>query len=220
MKTTARVRRVGIYVRISDDREGGGLGTKRQREDCEQEIDKLGWKFVDLYKDDDTTAADRRKKRRECLRMLEDVESAHIDAIVTGHPDRLYRQPAELEDLIIIVEDHKTEIATVKAGDLDLSTPTGRLVARMLGAIAKYEVNTSRSASSARSRSWWPPGRSTTPATGPSVMTSTSTVRARAERSPTRPSTSGRRSGSSAGRTGPWRARSCTAWSWTPSTTA
>lgn len=72
--------------------------------------------------------------------MLEDVKSGHIDAIVTWHPGRLYRQPAELEDLIVIVEDHKTEIATVKAGDLDLSTPTGRLVARMLGAIAKYEV--------------------------------------------------------------------------------
>nr|WP_235613785.1 recombinase family protein [Streptomyces olivochromogenes] len=125
---------------MSDDREGGGLGTKRRREDCEQEIAKLGWKFVDLYKDDDTTAADRRKKRKEYLRMLEDVKSGNIDAIVTWHPDRMYRRPAELEDLIIIVEDHKTEIATVNAGDLDLSTPTGRLVARMLGAIAKYEV--------------------------------------------------------------------------------
>ncbi|MET7582410.1 recombinase family protein [Streptomyces microflavus] len=39
------------------------------------------------------------------------------------------------------MEEHKTEIATVKAGDLDLSTPTGRLIARMLGAIAKYEVD-------------------------------------------------------------------------------
>ncbi|MER5342957.1 recombinase family protein [Streptomyces mirabilis] len=113
MKTTARVRRVGIYVRISDGREGGGLGTKRQREDCEQEIAKLGWKFVDLYKDDDTTAAERGKKRKEYLRMLEEVKSGHVDAIVTWHPGCLYRQPAELEDLTIIAEDHKTEIATV-----------------------------------------------------------------------------------------------------------
>ncbi len=30
MKTTARVRRVGIYIRISDDREGAGHGVKRQ----------------------------------------------------------------------------------------------------------------------------------------------------------------------------------------------
>ncbi|MFD9618470.1 recombinase family protein [Streptomyces virginiae] len=140
MKTTARVRRVGIYVRISDDREGGGLGVKRQEDDCRLLAASLGWKVVEVYVDNDVTAADRRKKRKDYLRMLSDVESGHIDAVVSWHPDRLYRQPAELEDLIIVVEDHKTEIATVKAGDLDLSTPAGRLVARMFGAIAKYEV--------------------------------------------------------------------------------
>ncbi|MEU6651311.1 recombinase family protein [Streptomyces sp. NPDC046900] len=142
MKTTARdrVRRVGIYVRISDDREGGGLGVKRQEDDCRLLAAPFGWKVVEVYVDNDVTAADRRKKRKDYLRMLADIESGHIDAVVSWHPDRLYRQPAELEDLIIIVEEHKTEIATVKAGDLDLSTPTGRLVARMLGAIAKYEV--------------------------------------------------------------------------------
>ncbi|MET9051783.1 recombinase family protein [Streptomyces bacillaris] len=142
MKTSARdrVRRVGIYVRISDDREGGGLGVKRQEDDCRLLAASLGWKVVEVYVDNDVTAADRRKKRKEYIRMLADIESGHIDAIVSWHPDRVYRQPAELEDLIIIVEEHKTEIATVKAGDLDLSTPTGRLVARMLGAIAKYEV--------------------------------------------------------------------------------
>lgn len=140
MKTTARVRRVGIYVRISDDREGGGLGVKRQEDDCRLLAASLGWKVVEVYVDNDVTAADRRKKRKDYLRMLEDVKSGHIDAVMSWHPDRLYRQPAELEDLILIVENHKTEIATVKAGDLDLSTPTGRLMARMLGAIAKYEV--------------------------------------------------------------------------------
>ncbi|MET9848906.1 recombinase family protein [Streptomyces ossamyceticus] len=142
MKTPARdrVRRVGIYVRISDDREGGGLGVKRQEDDCRLLAASLGWKVVEVYVDNDVTAADRRKKRKDYLRMLADIESGHIDAIVSWHPDRLYRQPAELEDLIIVVEDHKTEIATVKAGDLDLSTPAGRLVARMFGAIAKYEV--------------------------------------------------------------------------------
>ncbi|MDW4902909.1 recombinase family protein [Streptomyces californicus] len=142
MKTSARdrVRRVGIYVRISDDREGGGLGVKRQEDDCRLLAASVGWKVVEVYVDNDVTAADRRKKRKDYLRMLADIESGRIDAIVSWHPDRVYRQPVELEHLINIVEDHKNEIATVKAGDLDLSTPTGRLVARMLGAIAKYEV--------------------------------------------------------------------------------
>jgi DNA invertase Pin-like site-specific DNA recombinase len=140
MKATARVRRVGIYVRISDDREGGGLGVKRQEDDCRLLAAALGWKVVEVYVDNDVTAADRRKKRKDYLRMLADVESGHIDGILAWHPDRLYRQPAELEDLILLIEANDVEIRTKMAGELDLSTPTGRLHARMLGAIAKYEV--------------------------------------------------------------------------------
>ncbi|MEV6184472.1 recombinase family protein, partial [Streptomyces sp. NPDC052015] len=117
MKTSARdrVRRVGIYVRISDDREGGGLGVKRQEDDCRLLAASLGWRVIEVYIDNDVTAADRRKKRKDYLRMLADIEMGCIDAIVSWHPDRVYRQPVELEHLINIVEDHKTEIATVKA---------------------------------------------------------------------------------------------------------
>nr|WP_248297602.1 recombinase family protein [Streptomyces sp. S1D4-11] len=106
---------------MSGDREGGGLGVKRQEDDCRRLAASLGWKVVEVHVDNDVTAADRRNKRKDYIRMQEDVQSGHIDAVISWHPDRLYRQPAELEDLIIIVEEHKTEIATVKAGDLDLS---------------------------------------------------------------------------------------------------
>lgn len=76
MKTTARVRRVGIYVRISDDREGGGLGVKRQEDDCRLLAASLGWKVVEVHVDNDVTAADRRKKRKDYLRMLEELSPA------------------------------------------------------------------------------------------------------------------------------------------------
>ncbi|MFE4991390.1 recombinase family protein [Streptomyces mirabilis] len=140
MKATARARRVGIYVRISDDREGGGLGVQRQEDDCRLLAASLGWKVVELYIDNDVSASDRRKVRKDYRRMLADIESGHIDGVLAWHPDRLYRQPAELEDLIILIEANDVEIRTKMAGELDLSTPTGRLHARMLGAIAKYEV--------------------------------------------------------------------------------
>ncbi|MFD9920620.1 recombinase family protein [[Kitasatospora] papulosa] len=142
MKTSTRnrIRRVGIYVRISDDREGGGLGVKRQEDDCRLLAASLGWTVVDVYVDNDVSAADRRKVRKNYRRMLAEIENEHIDAIVSWHPDRLYRQPAELEELILLVERHKTEIKTTTAGELDLNTPTGRFIARTLGSVAKFEV--------------------------------------------------------------------------------
>lgn len=101
---------------------------------------------------------------------------------MSWHPDRLYRQPAELEDLILIVEDHKTEIATVKEGDLDLSTPTGRLMARMLGAIAKYEVEHKQERILRKVQELVEAGRIHNAATGPSVTRGCTTAKAPAGR--------------------------------------
>lgn len=86
MKTSARdrVRRVGIYVRISDDREGGGLGVKRQEDDCRLLAASLGWKVVEVYVDNDVTAADRRKKRKDYIRMLEDVQATTSTPLSPG----------------------------------------------------------------------------------------------------------------------------------------
>ena len=55
------------------------------------------------------------------------------------HVDRLTRSPRELEDVIDLADKHGLELATV-TGEVDLSNPTGRLVARMLGAAARHEA--------------------------------------------------------------------------------
>lgn len=140
MKTPARTRRTGLYLRISDDREGAGLGVDRQEKDCRELAERLGWKIVEKYDDNDMSATNRRKKREGYARLLADIESGHVDAILAWHPDRLYRQPRELEDLIDLIEAHQVEIETYTARGLDLSTPTGKANARMLGVMAKYEV--------------------------------------------------------------------------------
>ncbi len=53
--------------------------------------------------------------------------------------DRLHRRPVELEEFIALADQHGTALATV-SGELDLGTPAGRLVARLLGAVARNEV--------------------------------------------------------------------------------
>ncbi|MGW3305921.1 recombinase family protein [Streptomyces sp. NPDC001073] len=142
MKTTARVRRAGIYVRISDDREGAGLGVKRQEDDCRRHAASLGWNVVELYDDNDMSASNRRKKRQGYHRMLADMKSGHIDAVVVWHPDRLYRQPRELEDLMDLLDsdDVDVELSTVTAGIIKVATSDERMLARIQVAIAKREV--------------------------------------------------------------------------------
>ena len=99
---------------------------------------RRGWKVAGVFTDNDVSASSR-KPRPEWQRVLADVEAGRVDAIVGWHVDRITRSPAELEGLISFVEQQGLELATV-TGDVDLSTPTGRLVSRTLGAAARHEI--------------------------------------------------------------------------------
>ncbi|SIL91589.1 recombinase [Mycobacteroides abscessus subsp. abscessus] len=128
-----------VYTRISKDRVGAGLGVERQRDDCQQLADSLGWTVVETFSDNDLSAYSG-KKRPAYEAMLAALEGDKARAVIAWHTDRLHRQPIELEGFIDLCERKKIEVRAVKAGTIDLSTPSGRMVARMLGAAARHEV--------------------------------------------------------------------------------
>jgi site-specific DNA recombinase len=132
------VTRAALYCRISDDREGRGLGVARQEDDCRQLCDRRGFHVVETLVDNDLSAYSG-KPRPGYKRLVELVKAGAVDAVVVWHNDRLTRSPRELEDLIAFVEATNVVIATVTAGDYDLATPTGRMVARIVGATARQE---------------------------------------------------------------------------------
>lgn len=128
-----------IYCRISRDREGAGLGVERQREDCEALAKELGVEVVDVYKDNDLSAYSG-KPRPGYQQLLADLRAGRADTVLAWHTDRLHRSPAELEEYIDVCEPRNVQTRTVKAGTLDLTTATGRMIARQLGVQARYEV--------------------------------------------------------------------------------
>jgi site-specific DNA recombinase len=132
-------RRAAIYTRISQDREGAGLGVDRQEQDCRQLAEQLGWTVVAVHTDNDLSAYTG-KPRPGYQALLADLRAGTADAVVCWHTDRLHRSPVELEDYIQVCEPRAVPTQTVKAGPLDLATPSGRMVARQLGAVARYEV--------------------------------------------------------------------------------
>lgn len=127
-------------MRISKDRTGAGLGVARQRTDCAALAVSLGWQVVEVYEDNDISAYSGRR-RPAYERMLADLDAGRMDAVIAWHPDRLHRRPAELEPFIEIIERTGALVRTCTAGELDLATASGRMVARMLGAAARHEVD-------------------------------------------------------------------------------
>jgi DNA invertase Pin-like site-specific DNA recombinase len=130
--------KAAVYVRISQDHTGEGLGVSRQREDCVELAASLGWEIVETYTDNDTSATSG-KPRTHYRRMLADIDAGVIEAVVAWHPDRLYRRAVDLGELVEVCKKHNVQVATVKAGSVDLTTPTGRLVAGLLAQVATYE---------------------------------------------------------------------------------
>lgn len=99
--------RAGIYLRISNDPEDLEEGVSRQREDCLDRAAALGWEIVDEYKDNNRSAWNK-KPRPEFLRMMEDLFSGSIEAIVIWDIDRLTRNNLEINQLLeAAVEGHR-----------------------------------------------------------------------------------------------------------------
>jgi len=123
---------VVIYCRASKDKTGAGLSVDGQEADCRDFAASRGLTVREVYRDNDITASGK-KPRKQYRKMLADLTDTPATVLI-WHTDRLRRHPAEFEEYITLAEKHGITTHAVRVGELDLSTPSGRLVARMLGA--------------------------------------------------------------------------------------
>lgn len=79
------------------------------------------------------------KRRPQYEAMLEAIAGGQVGGILAWHTDRLHRRAVELESFVSLVEEHRVEVQTV-----DLSTASGRMIARLLGATARWTTPKSR----------------------------------------------------------------------------
>lgn len=156
--------RAVVYVRISRDKVGAGLGVERQELLCRELAERLGVLVIFVYSDNDISAYSG-KPRPGYRQMLTAIQAGEVDLVLAFHTDRIHRSPIELEDYISICEARGVATHTVLAGPIDLATATGRMGARVYGAVARYEVEhnieriTSEKREAAKAGKWSGGGR-------------------------------------------------------------
>lgn len=128
-----------IYARISKDEAGESLGVERQERLCRQLATDRGLIVAEVVVDNDASAYTVKRKRPGFERLVDMLTRTEVDSVIVYHADRLYRRTTDLERLVTVVESAGAQVHTVAAGDVDLSTASGRMVARMLGAAAQHE---------------------------------------------------------------------------------
>src|SRR5688500_5358433 len=91
-------RKAAIYVRISEDKTGAGLGIERQEDDCRALAGRLGWDVVEPIFEDNDVSAYSGKPRPGYRALLAALRAGNADAVICWHTDRLHRSPVELEE--------------------------------------------------------------------------------------------------------------------------
>jgi site-specific DNA recombinase len=135
--------RATIYVRISEDRHGTGIKVGDQETDCRALAEQLGLTVVKVYEDNDLTAhkgSKRYKERTGYRDLLTAIRTGQVDAVLATETERLHRDSRELLDYIDACQPYDVPTYTVRAGQLDLSTSSGRMVAKILAAKAEHEI--------------------------------------------------------------------------------
>lgn len=136
---TKAAKRAAIYCRISDDRDDLMAGVTRQADDCIDLCQREGWPIHDVFTDNNISATSKPiDKRPEGLRLLDAVKAGDVDVVVTWSAERLYRRPADLDILVAALGN--IPVVTIRSGTVDLSTADGRMIAGLLGTMARHEV--------------------------------------------------------------------------------
>src|SRR5215211_2554477 len=125
------------YCRICADKTGAGLGVERQAADCRELALGLGLGEPEVLSDNDLSAYSG-KRRPGYERLKQGLLDGRWATLLVWHVDRLCRSARDLEDIVDLVNG-RVAVHTVKGGEIDLATAEGRMQARMLGTLARYE---------------------------------------------------------------------------------
>lgn len=128
--------RAAVYCRISRDDAGDMLGVRRQEKDARALCARKHWTVTEVFTDDDLSAWSG-KERPAYLALLDAITAGSFDAVVAYDLDRLHRLPRELEAFFDVCDHAGLTLMATVSGDVDLATNDGRLVARIMGAVAK-----------------------------------------------------------------------------------
>lgn len=126
--------KVAIYARVSTA--NNGQGPTMQTRELREYAERRGWTVAGEYVDIGISGT--KEKRPELDRMMSDAHRGRFDAVVVWKFDRFARSVSHLLRALETFKAQGIEFVTFSE-QLDTSTPAGKLVFTVLGAVPELE---------------------------------------------------------------------------------
>jgi DNA invertase Pin-like site-specific DNA recombinase len=126
--------RAAIYARVSTTNHGQdpSVQTRELREYCERRDWQITGEYVDVG------ISGSKDSRPQLNRLMADAKQRRFDAVCVWKLDRFGRSLRHLVNALADLESLGVTFISIK-DSLDLSTPSGRLMFQIIGAMAEFE---------------------------------------------------------------------------------
>jgi DNA invertase Pin-like site-specific DNA recombinase len=126
--------RVALYARVSTSNHGQDVTV--QTRELKEFVEHRGWQFAGEYVDLGISGS--KVRRPELDRLMADAHRHQFDAVIVWKFDRFARSVSHLLRALEIFQALDIDFISLSES-LDTSTPTGKMVFTVLGAVAELE---------------------------------------------------------------------------------
>lgn len=133
------IKNVAIYCRVStEEQKKYGVSINDQKDSLTKYCKENKYKIYGYYMDEGVSAGSI-KKRKEFLRLLDDLDN--IDLIIFTKLDRFSRNVRDANNILVTLDEHNTSFRAIDEDDIDVSTADGRFIFNLKVNLAEREIN-------------------------------------------------------------------------------
>jgi DNA invertase Pin-like site-specific DNA recombinase len=126
--------RVGLYARVSTLR---GQHPEMQLAELREYAARRGWKIAGEYSDEGVSGS--KESRPQLNRLMADAHRRTFEVVLCWKIDRFGRSLKHLVNALADLDSLGVAFVSLR-DNLDLTTPSGRLMFQVIGAMAQFEL--------------------------------------------------------------------------------
>jgi len=130
------MKKVAIYARVSTDKQT----TQNQIDALREVAERCGYQITQIFSEDGISGSKGREGRPALDQLMKSATQRKFDMVMCWSIDRLGRSLQNLVEILNELQSMKIDLFFLQQG-MDTTTPSGRMIFSVFGAIGEFERN-------------------------------------------------------------------------------